>query len=678
VEKFAAIALVAVGIACTSGVVSTGYISQAFADPARNNSESLVAPSSGAISAVWANNGEDKVTQDELRASSGHNVINSLWDGTTIRLFGAKNEVIDFNLVMEAASASAPNVSVTMTNLLGPHRFVIRYAARPTSNLFNWTTTESELFYVRYLQILGLSQGNYGALDYLQEPTFPERAQCAHGLPAGCAWTKRPVANKFYPDIAVPIELVPQFTIAAQRNQSVWADIFIPRKAASGQYIGSVIISANNVPIRTVPISLWVRNFALPDLPTSKTMLFTSYGDIHTRYGDANTLQAMQEQMLVAHRHKISIIDDNMGVGSQWVGSGWGTDAPAAQWIPFLNGTGFTAANGYAGPGEGTGNNVFSIGTYAGMTAGTTQAAFTANFNGWASWFKANSPSTERFVYLCDETNCQSVTPTLTTQLGWWTSIKGPGAGLHTLATQPLLDILPPGGPSLPLSDITSLWPFSQGYGPNQSIDGSSIVDQTQADIVIAADPRKRLFAYNSSRPGEGSFATEDEGTSLRELAWGQYKKEIDRWFFWEATNYSNQGPTNLFTTAETFGAPPSADPSYGMIGGKNGDGVLFYPGTDNVYPAESYGINGPIASLRLKFWRRGIQDADYLALAQAKNPVAVANLVNKMVPSALWENQCPSPATQCTYFYGPVSWSNNPDNWEAARRQLAHIIDGQ
>ena len=33
---------------------------------------------SAAISAVWANDGEDKVTQDELRATNGSVVANSL------------------------------------------------------------------------------------------------------------------------------------------------------------------------------------------------------------------------------------------------------------------------------------------------------------------------------------------------------------------------------------------------------------------------------------------------------------------------------------------------------------------------------------------------------------------------------------------------------------------------
>jgi len=175
-----------------------------------------------AISAVWANEGGDKVTQDELRATNNSSgVINLVWNGTTISLFGAKNEVINFNLILEAASSSASNVSVTLSNLTGPGGSVIRYAPRSTSNLFNWTSTESELFYVRYLQIQGLSQFDYGTLASWQEATFPQRAQCPGMQQAtptsvptgtGCAWTTRPVANKYYPDIAVPIELVPTFT----------------------------------------------------------------------------------------------------------------------------------------------------------------------------------------------------------------------------------------------------------------------------------------------------------------------------------------------------------------------------------------------------------------------------------------------------------------------------------
>jgi len=66
-------------------------------------SSPLPAAISGSISHIWANTGEDKVTRDELRATSDPDaVFNSVWDGTTISLFGARNEVVAFNLIIEA------------------------------------------------------------------------------------------------------------------------------------------------------------------------------------------------------------------------------------------------------------------------------------------------------------------------------------------------------------------------------------------------------------------------------------------------------------------------------------------------------------------------------------------------------------------------------------------------
>jgi hypothetical protein len=630
-----------------------------------------------AITAVWANEGGDKVTRDELRATGKASAVaNSVWDGHCIKVFGAKNEIVSFDLVLEAATSKAAKVTVSLGNLTGPGGSVIRSAPRTTAKLFDWTTTEVELFYVRYLQIKGLSQQAYGTLATWQEATFPKRAQCPGMMQAtpdsvptgtGCPWAQRPVADKFYPDIAVPMELVPTFDIAASSNQSVWADVYIPKTAASGVYGAMLTVSENGSVTHKVPISLRVRNFALPDAPSAKTMLFTSSGDISPRYGSSLTPAALTNERLMAHRHKLSLIgDDENQTGTQ----------PGSDYVAILDGTFFSAANGYAGPGAGTGQDVYSIGTYGGLTSGSTQTQFTAAFNGWETWFEANSPKTERFVYLCDEIECLQGTPTLATQLQWWSAISGPGAKLHTLATQPLLDA------PMTLSDPTSSWPFSGGVSSGgTSKNGTTAADQAAVDAVLAAEPTRRLFSYNGQRPGAGSLATEDDGVALREQPWGQYKKKIDRWFWWEATYYDDNqqglGTVDLFNSANTFGSA-TADPSYGTNGGANGNGVFMYPGTDALFPASSYGVAGPIASLRLKHWRRGIQDVDYLTLASAIDPKSVGAIVAKMVPSVLWEVQCHDPTNDCSYSYAPVSWSNNPDDWEAARAQLAHIIDGQ
>jgi len=642
-----------------------------------------------ALTAVWANEGGDKVTQDELRAT-GHAtaVVNSVWDGKCVQVFGAKNEVVSFDVVLEAATSKASKVSVTLSNLTGPGGSVIRSAPRANDELFDWTSTEAELFYVRYLQIQGLSQQAYGTLASWQEATFPARMQCpgmTQSTPdtkptgAGCAWTQRPGANKYYPDIAVPLELVPTFDVAALSNQSIWVDVYIPKTVQAGTYAGVLSIREDGSLTHQLPIALKVRGFALPDAPSAKTMLFTSYGDISPRYvgvaspdpgtaQDALVQTALRNQRLVAHRHKISLIgDDASQAGTQ----------PGADYVQVLRGSFFTATSGYAGPGVGVGQDVYSIGTYGAITEGSTQSQFTDAFNGWETWFEANSPGTERFVYLCDEVDCTQTTPTLSTQLQWWAAISGVGAKLHTMATQSLLE-----APAT-LSDPTSSWPFSQGTTSTSGADvnGTSAVDQAAADAVVAAEPTRRIFSYNGQRPGAGSCATEDDGVALREQPWGQYKKKIDRWFWWEATYYDDNqqglGTVDLFSSANTFGTA-TADPTYGTTGGANGNGVLFYPGTDAVFPASSYGVAGPIASLRLKHWRRGIQDVDYLTLAAAVDSARVSALVGTMVPSVLWEMQCHDPTSDCSYTYAPISWSDNPDDWEAARAALADIIDGQ
>jgi hypothetical protein len=101
----------------------------------------------------------------------------------------------------------------------------------------------------------------------------------------------------------------------------------------------------------------------------------------------------------------------------------------------------------------------------------------------------------------------------------------------------------------------------------------------------------------------------------------------------------------------------------------------LFYPGTDLRFSADSYGVNGPFASLRLKLWRRGIQDVDYLTMAAAVDPTRTAEIVQEIIPEVLWEYGVEDPADP-TWVLTDISWPIDPDRWEAARAELADIIE--
>ena len=187
--------------------------------------------------------GSDKVTRDELRARSRESFThNSVWDGRQIRLFAAANEIVSVNLVIEAADDAASGVQVACSDLTNGSGHRLRSdPARSQQKLFDWTTTEIELFYVRYLQIRGLSQLSYGTYDERQIPERLRRPSEIFGTHGG--WTDRPGADKFFPDIAVPLELVGAFEIAARSNQSVWADIYVPRSAQPGDYAGEITIT---------------------------------------------------------------------------------------------------------------------------------------------------------------------------------------------------------------------------------------------------------------------------------------------------------------------------------------------------------------------------------------------------------------------------------------------------
>jgi hypothetical protein len=621
------------------------------------------------ITSVWVNEGGDKVAQEELRVGqpNGRAVLNHLWDGAKVSLRGAKNEVVNFNIVMEAATQQATGVSVAFNTLTGPGGATIQSTAATGNGVFNWVGRPIELFYVRYLQIKGLSLLGYE--NYYDERHVPERLRrpwTGNGSATG-TWQDRPDHDKSYPDIAVPLELVPTFTIAARTNQSVWVDIYIPKTATAGLYRGNVTITESGAAARTVPVELTVYGFALPDTATAKTMLDYSAENVNERYlgqtwisgaNEARAKQIQDRHFLLAHRHKISLIGDGSSINSDYTTA----DQPAGYFAARLQGGFFTSTNNYDGPGVNVGNNVYSVMTYGIPASWQSDTAMRRHSDAWVTWFEANAPTTEYFLYLIDESSNYAQTQTWA---NWLASNPGPGRRLKSMATIPL---------PAAVANVPALLIPTSGAGIGIPAQWESAAYQ------YSHDPVKRFFLYNGTRPSAGCFMTEDDGVALRVNAWIQFKKHINRWFYWESTYYNDfqggSGKMNMFQTAHTFGTLSRTDNVQGETGWNysNGDGVLFYPGTDLLFPASSYGVDGPFASLRMKQWRRGLQDHDYLTLASAMDSSAVNGIVNAIIPKVVWEVGVDEIADP-TYVHTNISWSINPDVWETARDSLAKII---
>jgi hypothetical protein len=404
-------------------------------------------------------------------------------------------------------------------------------------------------------------------------------------------------------------------------------------------------------------------------------MLVFSHENINSRYFDdeypdpgsdtyTQSIALQNRHFQLVHRHKISLINsEDFDITDETT-----DDELRDAWISRLNGELFTPEYGYEGIGEGIGNNIYSIGTYGSWHwQDGSKAKMWENTDAWVNWFNKQdfSTPTDYFLYLIDESDDF---PEIERWAKWINDNPGPGKNLMSMATLPL----PEAVQHTPSLDI----PTSEGtFGITQRWEDSLRAHRSK--------PGKKFYMYNGQRPASGSFATEDDGIALRELAWGQYKMGVDRWFYWESTYYNNyqagMGETNVFQTAQTYGSYDQNDEVLGKTGWNyfNGDGVLIYPGTDMLYPKDSYGVMGPFASLRLKHWRRGIQDVDYLTLASKIDPTRTADIIEGMIPVILWEIGCEIYQGECDgWIKTDISWPIDPDVWEAARAELAEIIE--
>lgn len=624
------------------------------------------------LTAVWANNGEDKVCLSDTRASNGQNVINSVWNGTRVKLFGAKNETIGCALVLESKVSTVSNIEVIFTALSGPGATTIGTVAQTGNGVFNYVGRNIELFYAGYLEFRGLSKLHYH-FDYDERhvPTRCQRPWTGNGAAvSGTTFASRPDHNKYYPEILYPIEVKTPFSITAGNTQSIWIDVYVPKTAAAGLHTGTITIKESGVVTRSIPVEFTVRNFTLPDVPSAKVMAFVGNTDIHKRWlghsflaSSAEDLQMQpvrEEYFKMLKRHGLLFFDDAEGSVS-----GYPAQRAPVYWDRIFSGATFSTANGYDGRGVSLPQNFYIYGAYGVVWAiwsPTSQSNIETNSTALENWFAANWPNVDRMVYIADEN------PDYTFQeqvAGWLKNQAGNGKNLHRFATMNWGAAIS----SVPSMDRVSWWFV---FGDNTLWSGY------QNTLVTAG---REAGLYNSHRPNYGSLATEDDGTAPRCIFWAMFKKSIPRWFFWD-TNYYNDyqtgaGDNNLFHNMKTFGLASTTDASAGDTGylHSNGDGVLLYPGTDVVFPADSVGINGPMASWRLKLIRRGIQDFDYLTLATVKSSSGTNALVTSTLPATLWETGV-TDLMDPSYHYEAQTWSSNPDVWEASRASLATIIE--
>src|SRR5688572_26911212 len=206
---------------------------------------SVVAEAQAQVSRIWAAGDGDKIERDARdHPLRGRNAV---WDGRVVRLFAARNEVIAFQVIVEAGANGVRELSAALP-ALASQRDRISYKA-PTADPTDYVGRPIQVFGVNYLEVTFSSHASW---------VFTRGSPAAPADPVG--WK--------------PVQLVPEhaargrgglpLTVRPRENQAIWIEIYVDRTRAAGLYRGSIEVRADDAR-RTLPVELEVFDFLLPD-----------------------------------------------------------------------------------------------------------------------------------------------------------------------------------------------------------------------------------------------------------------------------------------------------------------------------------------------------------------------------------------------------------------------------
>ena len=206
----------------------------------------LAMPTEASVRSIWAVNDGEKVERDDLNNENKRS--NSVWDGEKIKVFGARNEIIAFQVIVEADQPiDQLTLGLSELRLIGGST-VIKYQ-KPNSDPTDYVGRPIQIFSVNYMNVV-----------------MPSNAEWVYKVGSRSA-PKDPTGWK-------PVQLVPEnahngrggfpLRVEGKQNQAIWIEIYTHRDLPAGIYRGNVEVTADGQK-RSIPLELELFDFTLPD-----------------------------------------------------------------------------------------------------------------------------------------------------------------------------------------------------------------------------------------------------------------------------------------------------------------------------------------------------------------------------------------------------------------------------
>ena len=607
----------------------------------------------------------DKATGDGAVENSGY-----VYDEArrTVSLHGAGNEVVAFQLVL-TSTREEHGLDVRVQDWIG------ETATLPAA--------QAELFLAHYAKPhadadYSWGPGGGGVLPW-KGIAWPDALIPWHDPYSG--------GNEA---VAAPFSIMPE----KHRNQAVWVDVWIPAGTPAGQYASRLDLIQAGTVLSSLTLALTVHPF---DLPAESHV--DAYGELYRETGlmfdtgvkfraePEREWAISQRYMQMGHAHRFLAThrgaegpmarkpngEPAAGAADAW-GEDWGLFTPYAG--KAISGELFTAEHGYRGPSAGAATSFYPA-PFPEVFYGSKDLMKHLNAHGgqidpqllqtWKSnaasfWAEAGRQGWQDrrfFAYLLDEVDGGNDTGD---------EAGDPNASIQAMhdamrAIQQALDE-GTGGPHINL-----LW-TSHAHAAQWAetpLDLRGVISwwAPNADALdpaffapFARSEAETVWFYHSGQPATGNHTINQLGIDLR--LWGLLcvRYGVEGSFWWSMMSFARPWNDAAYN--------PYAIASYNANDTRWGNGVLFYPGSRLEQAGARRAIAGPVSSMRMKAYRRGLQDYEYCWLARERGRgEQVDALLKTLIPKAFAE----AAGTR------KGAWSHNPAEYERARTELAKLI---
>ncbi len=553
------------------------------------------------------------------------------WSKGPVKLHAAKNETVAFQLLLRRTSSTPiDTISVNLGDFTTNDE---------SGNIADLSVSQS--IYTAFYHTISNGGYKWGP----PTPVLPWPGEYPDALVSSQTACK-PTSNQRTVQLPIPQ--------TAQSNQSIWIDTYIPSNSKTGTYAQTLALSIDGVVVE-LPITFTIYSATLPDKPS-----INAVGELYRTYyqegaGTDISSQAWRDMsqcyQKFAHQHRMVFIERIPKLLSEQQ-----LDHYASTIEPSMTGDLFDPSSGYTGPGANTPVTVWRTPWPQTINADTIDGL--------------SEPEIERFEELATQWN------NLVIDRQWpdndyyayvFDEVDGPsnfGDGIEsrddyiTRIHAQIADVqasIDSGTDTVP---IDLLWtshsnPASWQGNPEQDLTG---VIRLWAPNAGAADTKflqermqhgDKAWFYHFGHPAVGAHSINSSGIEMR--TWGVIgaRYGFQGQFMWAL----NLGNDDL----------PFREPQFHPDEDRSGNGVMVYPGNQlNKIGFEK--SPGPIASMRLKAWRRGLQDAELYFLARERSSVQANALIQKQVPTALSDG------------FGDASWSSTSAHWIDFHKALLEL----